>query len=333
MLEGLLIVDDEEGVRRSLRRALEREPYLLYLAENGQQAVEMAKEHLLEIGIVVADLKMPGMDGLETLSEIHRLNPEVTRIMLTGYATMEVAIQAINEGIDGFMTKPFNNLELRAKIRECFIKRRLKQFVSAQILGEIEKDPTQLRPRKQEVSILMTDIRGFSSLADRLEPQELAQFLDTYYFNPLGDIIFRKNGTLDKHIGDSIMAIFGAPVSFPNDALRAVEAAWEIRQKVEQIGEELQRSHGWGLAVGMAISTGEVVTGIFGSRRKKEYTAYGSPVILAARLERMAKKGQILISERTYQESLHRIFAEALPSVELKGIAGCNPVYNVLGLR
>ena len=84
---------------------------------------------------------MPGLDGLETLSIIGSINPEITRIILTGYATMEAAIMATNEGIDGFLTKPFDNIELRAKIREISVKKQLKQFVSEQVYKEIEAFP------------------------------------------------------------------------------------------------------------------------------------------------------------------------------------------------
>ena len=123
---GLMIVDDEEGVRRSLRKVLEQDGYDILLAENGQQAVQMVQQNRDLIEIVISDFKMPGMDGLETLIEVGKINPEITRIMLTGYATMESAIESVNAGIDGFLTKPFENIELRAKVREYNVKKRLK---------------------------------------------------------------------------------------------------------------------------------------------------------------------------------------------------------------
>ena len=105
---------------------------------------------------------MPGLDGLETLSIIGSINPEITRIILTGYATMEAAIIATHEGIDGFLTKPFDNIELRAKIHEINVRKHLKQFVSEQVYKEIEASPVALTPRFHEVSILFSDIRGFT---------------------------------------------------------------------------------------------------------------------------------------------------------------------------
>ena len=156
---------------------------------------------------------MPGLDGLQTLAAIGSINPDITRIMLTGYATLEGAIAATNEGIDGFLTKPFDNVELRAKVREYFVRKRLKQFVSPQVLQQLQADPSYLMPRKQRATLLFVDIRGFTALTEKHDPQEWALFLSDNYFSPLGEIVFQNNGTLDKHIGDGIMAIYGAPIA------------------------------------------------------------------------------------------------------------------------
>ncbi|MBU0653070.1 MAG: response regulator, partial [Proteobacteria bacterium] len=204
-MNGLMVVDDEEGVRRSLKKVLERDGYRIVLAENGEEALSIIRSDGRDIETVISDYRMPGMDGLETLIEIGRLNTEITRIMLTGYATMASAIEAVNEGIDGFLTKPFENDELRAKVREYNIKKRLKQFVSEQVLIELQRSGAALLPKRVNVSVLFTDIRGFTSLSEKLNPTELSDLLNLHYFSPLDDIIFRHNGTLDKHIGDSIM--------------------------------------------------------------------------------------------------------------------------------
>src|SRR3972149_2521749 len=119
---GLIIADDEEGVRRSLSKVLERDGYLIFPAADGEEAIRIVQGNDKNIETVISDFKMPGLNGLETLKEIGRLNPEITRIMLTGYATMESAIESLNAGIDGFLTKPFENIELRAKVREYNIK-------------------------------------------------------------------------------------------------------------------------------------------------------------------------------------------------------------------
>ncbi len=164
--------------------------------------------------------------------EISKINPEIIKIILTGYATLDRAIESVNSGIDGFLTKPFDNKEIRLKLKEFHVKKRLKQFVPAQVLEELQKFGENLEPRNQKVSILFTDIRGFSKISETLTPSELSQLLNLNYFYPLDNIIFKHNGTLDKHIGDGIMGIFGAPITQNSDAKRAVECAIEMRNKI-----------------------------------------------------------------------------------------------------
>ena len=331
-MTGLLFIDDEEGVRRSITRALKREPYTIYTAENGEAGIKLVRQHLSTITIAISDYKMPGLDGLETLSRLVTINPEIVRILLTGYATMEAAIQATNEGVDGFLTKPFDNRSLRKKIREILIAKRLKQFVSEQIYREIRNDPTIMEPRRQKATILFTDIRGFTRMSHRVPPEETAAFLNHHYFAPLGEIAYRHNGTVDKHIGDSMMVIYGSPVSYEDDITRAIDTAIEMQQVSISIGQELRYRNGLRLNVGIGICTGEVVTGIFGSLRKKEYTAFGTPVNIASRLEKLAKKHEILVSETTYSEVSDRFLAERVPSpVVIDGLVDPMIVYRILG--
>ena len=325
---GLVVVDDEEGVRRSLRKVLEKDDYRILLAENGEQAIRIVRDDGRNIETVISDYKMPGIDGLETLTEIGRINPEITRIMLTGYATMESAIEAVNAGIDGFLTKPFENTELRAKVKEYNIKKRLKQFVSEQVFSELQKVGRRIIPRKQNVTVLFTDIRGFAKIAEQISPAELAELLNTRYFSPLDDIIFQYNGMLDKHIGDSIMGVFGAPVTGADDAARAVLSALAMRDKMTGVNESLAGT-AHRINIGIGISTGEVMAGVFGSSRKKEYTVFGPPVNLAARLEHLAGGNQILICGETYRQVKDFIRAEKMDRCAIKGIDRSLDIYNV----
>jgi len=331
-VNGLMVVDDEEGVRRSLKRVLERDGYRIVLAENGEEALSIIRSDGKDIETVISDYRMPGMDGLETLIEIGRLNTEITRIMLTGYATMASAIEAVNEGIDGFLTKPFENDELRAKVREYNIKKRLKQFVSEQVLTELQKSGTALLPKRLNVSVLFTDIRGFTSLSERLNPSEISDLLNLHYFAPLDNIIFGHNGTLDKHIGDSIMGIFGAPVSDGNDAGRAVQAALAIREELARINEKISDPE-QRIAVGIGIATGDVMAGIFGSPRKKEYTVLGATVNLASRLENLARANEIIICDETARIVGNLVNLEKVPSPVIRGLAKPPDIYSVIGKK
>jgi class 3 adenylate cyclase len=331
-MNGLMVVDDEEGVRRSLKKVLQRDGYRIILAENGEEALSIIRSDGRDIETVISDYRMPGIDGLETLIEIGRLNAEITRIILTGYATMASAIEAVNEGIDGFLTKPFENDELRAKVREYNIKKRLKQFVSEQVLAELQRSGTALLPRRLTVSVLFTDIRGFTSLSERLNPSELSDLLNRHYFSPLDDIIFRHNGTLDKHIGDSIMGIFGAPVGGGDDASQAVQAALAIREEIAGINEKILDAERR-IAIGIGIATGDVMAGIFGSPRKKEYTVLGATVNLASRLENLARANQILICGETARIVENFVNLEKVPSPVIRGLAQSPDVFSVLGKK
>ena len=331
-MTGLLFIDDEEGVRRSITRALKREPYTVHTTEDGETGIEVIQQHLSEISIVISDYKMPGLDGLETLNRILSINPEITRILLTGYATMESAIQATNEGLDGFLTKPFDNIELRNKIQEIMIRKRLRQFISDQIYQQIKKDPGIMEPKRQTATILFTDIRGFTKMSHNMPPEEIAAFLNDEYFRPFGEIAYRYNGTVDKHIGDSVMVVYGAPISYDDDILRAIESAIEMQETALANSQKLHKKNGLRLNIGIGISTGEVVTGVFGSLRKKEYTAFGMPVNIASRLEKLARVGEILVSETTYKEVSNRFLAERVaPYVAIKGLSDPVAIYRILG--
>ncbi len=329
-MNGLLVVDDEEGVRRAIQKALGKENYEVFLAPSGNEAIAIVKEHPAEIAICISDFKMPGLDGLQTLATIGSINPDITRIMLTGYATLEGAIAATNEGIDGFLTKPFDNVELRAKVREYFVRKRLKQFVSTQVLEQLQTNPAHLTPRKQVATLLFIDIRGFTALTEKHDPQEWALFLSDNYFSPLGEIVFQNNGTLDKHIGDGIMAIYGAPIAADDDALRAVRSAVEMRAKMQEINAHYESDYRLPIAIG--VHSGEVVVGMFGSARKREYTALGHTVNVAARLEQMAAANQILISSQTYELVQSHVEVARLEPIMVKGLAEPMQVYNVLSL-
>ena len=333
-MNGLLFIDDEEGIRRSVVRALKKEPYNIYTAENGERGIEFIKENIFDVATVISDYKMPGLNGLETLARIASINPEIMSIILTGYATMEAAIMATNQGIDGFLTKPFDNIELRAKIRDISVRKRLKQFVSEQVYKELKDTSGDLKPTFHEVSILFSDIRGFTKMSQEISPEEIVAFLNNRYFTPMGEIAYQFQGTVDKHIGDSIMMIFGSPVARSNDTAKAVQSAIAMQKKAMEIDRELSQKNGLKLKIGIGIATGKVFSGVLGSLRKKEFTSIGMAVNIASRLQSIAREGEILISENTFQKIsdqkiAEQIDIEALPPVKIKGVDEPIMVYRV----
>ena len=333
-MNGLLFIDDEEGIRRSVARALKKEPYNIYTAENGERGIEFIKENIFDVAAVISDYKMPGLNGLETLARIASINPEITSIILTGYATMKAAIMATNQGIDGFLTKPFDNIELRVKIRDISVRKRLKQFVSEQVYKELKDTSGDLKPTFHEVSILFSDIRGFTKMSQEISPEEIVAFLNNHYFTPMGEIAYQFQGTVDKHIGDSIMMIFGSPVTRSNDTVKAVQSAIAMQKKAMEIDRELSQKNGLKLKIGIGIATGKVFSGVLGSLRKKEFTSIGMAVNIASRLQSIAREGEILISENTFQKIsdqkiAEQIDIEALPPVKIKGVDEPIMVYRV----
>jgi adenylate cyclase len=234
-----------------------------------------------------------------------------------------------NEGVDGFLTKPFDNVELRAKIRTINVRKRLKQFVSEQVYQTIEKSHGVLKPTFHEVSILFSDIRGFTRMSQHIPPDKLASFLNNDYFTPLGEIVYKHNGVVDKHIGDSIMVVFGSPVEYDDNAIRAVRTAMDMQKKAKEIDKRLYGKNGLRLKIGIGKSTGKVFSGILGSLRIKEFTSVGMPVNIAARLQGMANGGEILIGDMTFQKLSDKIEVETLPPVTVKGINEPINVYKV----
>lgn len=210
---------------------------------------------------------------------------------------------------------------LQEKIRqESQIRNNLMRFHSPAVVDMLMKQSYQsggitLATQEQKATVLFSDIIGFTKIAERLHPSEVAKLLNNY-FSRMTDIVFEHGGTLDKYIGDGIMAVFGAPFTHEDDAKRAVMAGKKMLEEQVRFMEELPPERRFDIRVG--INTGMVVAGNIGSIRRLDYTVLGDVVNVAARLE-TAQPNQILIGPETYQEVKDFFITESVGKQSLKG--------------
>jgi adenylate cyclase len=218
-------------------------------------------------------------------------------------------------------------LEAEAVTRERF-QRLLSPAIAEQVLsGSVEvKKYGELR----ETTVLFSDIRGFTSMSERSEAQVIVDMLNEY-FERMVELIFEYEGTLDKFVGDEIMALFGAPVAHPNDPYRAVKTARRMMEVLEEFNQERAARGEKAIEIGIGINTGEVIAGYLGSSRALEYTVIGDAVNTGARLCSAAKAGEILISEHTYAKVKDYFAVEELPPTHVKGKAEALKIYRVVG--
>jgi adenylate cyclase len=184
----------------------------------------------------------------------------------------------------------------REEVARANYGRFLPEYVVKQLLEN--PDSFRLGGINQTITVLFADIRGFTSLSERENPERVVRLLNRY-FTAMTEIIFEHGGTLDKYIGDGLMALFGAPTATPNDAINAAKAAVVMQRKINSLNGELVAEGLSPVTVGIGLHTGEAVVGYIGSEKRSEYTAIGDTVNLAARLEANARGGQILLSDAT----------------------------------
>ncbi len=182
----------------------------------------------------------------------------------------------------------------REQVARANYSRFMPEYVVQQILEN--PDSFKLGGVNQTITVLFADIRGFTRLSEKAQPEKVVQLLN-HYFTAMSDIIFAYGGTLDKYLGDGLMALFGAPTATPEDACNAVSASVAMQRQMGSINEELRNEGLSEISIGIGLHTGEATVGYIGSERRSEYTAIGDTVNLAARLESNAQPNQILLSE------------------------------------
>jgi len=220
-------------------------------------------------------------------------------------------------------------LEDREKKR---IKEVFSRYVSSEVLEVVLNDENPLRSERHEVTMLFADIRGFTAMSEKIGPEKVVTMLNDY-FTVMTEIILKNKGTLDKFVGDEIVAMFGAPVFFEDHAKRAVTTAIEMQRafRTLQLKWRTQGMPSVGLGIGM--DSGNVVVGNIGGEQRANYTAIGDHVNTAARLCSQATDGQVLMTSGTYDQVRRSVLATELPAVPIKGKSQAVKVYNATGLK
>jgi adenylate cyclase len=214
----------------------------------------------------------------------------------------------------------------REEVARANYGRFLPEYVVRQMLENPES--FKLGGANQKITVLFADIRGFTRLSEHAEPEKVVQLLNKY-FSAMTDIIFAHGGTLDKYLGDGLMALFGAPTATPDDATNALNAAVAMQRRLNGINEDLREEGLPEVAIGIGLHTGEAVVGYIGSERRSEYTAIGDTVNTASRLESNSKGGQILLSDAASQAAVCRYQLIPLEPIAVKNREQPVPLFEV----
>jgi adenylate cyclase len=226
-----------------------------------------------------------------------------------------------------------DNAMAHEKIAQQSLQRSaLERFLSPEVVEMVVANPDiRLGGVNQEVTVMFADIRGFTTMSETMEPSRVVEILNEY-FTRVTDVIFDNGGTLDKYIGDAVMAVFGAPISKGNDAAAAVNSAMQIQRLLIELNRDAAAREWPELRVGIGINTGNAIAGNIGSPRRLDYTVVGDAVNTAQRLMANATGGQILISESTAKKlgkTGKSIDLERLPELKVKGRSEAVPVFRV----
>ena len=353
----LLVVDDDENNRDILGRVLQSKGYGVVLAGTGPEALELVEKQ--PIDLVLLDIMMPDVSGLEVLAALRASHPRdaLPVIMATALDQPKDVVEALEMGANDYITKPLDFAVVMARIegqlslrramgeirrlnaelrrRNQFIRRTFGRYLSDEVVASLLETPegTRLGGEKRTVTLLMSDLRGFTAAAAPLEPEQVVRLLNNY-LGAMSEVITRFQGTIDEFIGDGILALFGAPLDREDDAERAAACAVAMQLAMAEVnatnlGEGLPE-----VQMGVAVHTGEVIVGNIGSQTRAKYGVVGTNVNLTARIESFTLPGQVLVSQSTVDSAGDTLllgesrtfqakgFKEPIAAYELKGVGG-----------
>ncbi len=334
----LLVVDDNKVNRLLLIRALELQGHRAVGAENGRVALEMVEREPFDL--MLLDIAMPEMDGFQVLERLmadSRLR-DLPVIVTSAVEGLDSVVRCIELGAEDYLRKPVNPVLLKARVNTSLEKKRLRdqqkelvrRFATSEVAQDLQQSGFALGGRHVKATVMFSDIRGFTSIAERQPPEETIELLNTYY-TLMFDAITGQGGVVNQMIGDGLMAVFGAPLPLPQAPLAAVRAALDMIDMIELLNVDRSAAQREPIRIGIGIASGEMIAGYTGTQQRATYTCIGDTVNVAARLEAHTKVAQrpILIDAGTRAALLDRMRVEALGPVQLKGKSGPVEVYSV----
>lgn len=356
----ILVVDDEDYIRDICDQVLGDAGYEVRTVESGEKALPLLEQ---EWDIVLTDFAMPGkVDGAEVMWRV-RAAGDADVILMTGYPTFDMAVQAVKSGAFDYLIKPFSIDTLWMAVKRCANKRDLSrelarerilreeldqaytrleqmeevreafgQFVTPEVAEYVLAHPQDFlkRGERKEVTVMFADVRSFTPFSARVPPEEAVSALNEISALVI-DAIQREGGILNKFIGDGLMALFGAPVPNKDHARAAARAALRARDAVETLSESRRTCGKEPLRIGIGLNTGEVVAGCVGTKERAEYSVIGHTVNLAARLEKTASPGQILVGAETGKLLRGAFELSGTIALKLPGMPEPAPVAELIG--
>ncbi len=330
----ILVVDDEDDlkvlIKQRFRQKIRQNEYDFIFAENGRHALEQLAEHP-DIDLVLSDINMPEMDGLTLLSKLHESHSLLKSVIVSAYGDMENIRTAMNRGAFDFITKPIDFKDLEITIEKTILhvaalkktlqavkeNNILRMYVDETVLnfmGGKGAEKSLFENETLEGSVAFIDICGFTSISES-QPADLVVTMLNSYFDIIVKEIIDHEGTVDKFLGDAVMATFKG--EYHTD--RALDACLAIRAAIQAadigIGESKFKPQ-----VSIGVNSGEMVWGNIGaaSLRRLDYTVIGDPVNVAARLQAAADKGQIVITEKTYNKVKDSFECRCVGEIKMK---------------
>lgn len=341
--ERVLVVDDSPAIRHLVADALTRQGFEITTAHDGRQALDAVALAEEPFELVVTDYDMPHMTGFELVHALKQnaTTEELPILMLTARDTRRDRAQMRAAGLTAYLVKPFSADKCVAMVERMLAERRLRAYKSASRLyiskaavraaeAQAEGELFAFRADQGEISVLFSDLVGFTSMSSSMQAAEVVEILNGY-FDAMCPVIQARGGDIDKFIGDAIMAVFqDDPALDESHALRAARAAWEMQRALDIFNAS---TDGPELQMRIGVNSGPCVRGDIGSRFvRRDYTVIGDTVNRAQRHESMAPKGAVLLSADTYERVREHVRVEPLEGLRLKGIDAPVTGYVLVGL-